>query len=104
MTFEQAVAFVVFAVVAAGTPGPSNVLLTATGANAGVLRGLPAVFGVSAGMGVMMFLVAFGLGSVVIANPTFVRVLNILGAAFLLWLAWEIAARSGEHKSEIQSH
>src|ERR1051326_750418 len=95
MTFEQAVAFVVFAVVAAGTPGPSNVLLTATGANAGVLRGLPAVFGVSAGMGVMMFLVAFGLGSVVIANPTFVRVLNILGAAFLLWLAWKIATAGG---------
>ena len=91
MTSEQAVAFVVFAVVAAGTPGPSNVLLTATGANVGMLRGLPALFGVSAGMGVMMFLVAFGLGSVVIANPAVVRALNWAGAAFLLWLAWKIA-------------
>ncbi|HYE91061.1 MAG TPA: LysE family translocator [Terriglobales bacterium] len=91
MTYEQALAFVIFAVAAAGTPGPSNVLLTATGANVGVLRGMPAVLGVSIGMGVMMFLVAFGLGAVVIANPMVLRVLNWAGATFLLWLAWKIA-------------
>jgi len=91
MTSEQAVAFLLFAAVAAGTPGPSNLLLTATGANVGVLRGLPCLLGVSVGMGVMMFLVAFGLGSVVLANPTVLRVLNWVGAAFMLWLAWKIA-------------
>ena len=83
--------FLVFAVVAAGTPGPSNLLLTATGANVGVLRGLPCLLGVSIGMGVMMSVVAFGLGSVVLANHPVLRVLNWIGAAFLLWLAWKIA-------------
>ena len=91
MTPEGAVAFLLFAVVAAGTPGPSNLLLTATGAHVGVLRGLPCLLGVTVGMGVMMFLVAFGLGSVVLANPTVLRALNWVGAAFLLWLAWKIA-------------
>jgi threonine/homoserine/homoserine lactone efflux protein len=91
MTSEQAVAFLLFAVVAAGTPGPSNLLLTATGAGVGVLRGLPCLFGVAIGMGVMMFAVAFGLGSVVVGNPRVLRALNWLGAAFLLWLAWKIA-------------
>jgi len=91
MTPEQAVAFLLFAVAAAGTPGPSNLLLTATGAHVGVLRGVPCLLGVTIGMGVMMFVVAFGLGSVVIANPTVLRVLNWIGAAFLLWLAWKIA-------------
>jgi len=91
MTPEQAVAFLLFAVVAAGTPGPSNLLLTATGGNVGVLRGLPCLFGVSVGMGVMMFVVAFGLGSVVLANPSVLRALNWAGAVFLLWLAWKIA-------------
>ena len=91
MTPEQAVAFLLFAVAAAGTPGPSNLLLTATGANVGVLRGLPCLVGVAIGMGVMMFVVAFGLGSVVLANPTVLRALNWIGAAFLLWLAWKIA-------------
>jgi threonine/homoserine/homoserine lactone efflux protein len=91
MVPEQAVAFLLFAVVAAGTPGPSNILLTATGANVGVRRGLPCLFGVTMGMGVMMFVVAFGLGSVVLGNPTVLRVLNWIGAAFLLWLSWKIA-------------
>jgi threonine/homoserine/homoserine lactone efflux protein len=91
MTPEQAVAFLLFAVAAAGTPGPSNLLLTATGAQVGVLRGLPCLLGVTVGMGVMMFLVAFGLGRVVLASPTALRALNWIGAAFLLWLAWKIA-------------
>jgi len=92
MTPDQAVAFLLFTVVAAGTPGPSNVLLTATGAAVGVRRGLPAVAGVSAGMGVMMFLVAAGLGSLVLAHPAALRALNWTGAAFLLWLAWKIGS------------
>jgi len=91
MTPEQAVAFLLFAIAAAGTPGPSNLLLTATGANVGMLRGLPCLLGVTIGMGVMMCVVAFGLGSVVLANHTVLRVLNWIGAAFLLWLAWKIA-------------
>ena len=97
MTSEQLVAFAVFAMVAAGTPGPSNVLLTATGANVGVWRGLPALFGVSVGMGLMVFLVALGLGSVVVGSPLVLQVLKWLGAAFLLWLAWKIATASGSH-------
>jgi threonine/homoserine/homoserine lactone efflux protein len=95
MTPEQTVAFLLFAVAAAGTPGPSNLLLTATGAHVGVLRGLPCLLGVSLGMGVMMFVVAFGLGSVVLANPAVLRTLNWLGAAFLLWLSWKIATAGG---------
>jgi threonine/homoserine/homoserine lactone efflux protein len=91
MSVEQAVAFFVFSVVAAGTPGPSNALLTATGANAGVWRGLPALLGVAAGMGLMMFIVAFGLGSVILDNPVVLTVVRWCGAAFLCWLAWKIA-------------
>src|ERR1700682_167677 len=92
MTPDQAATFLLFSVVAAGTPGPSNLLLTATGAHVGVARGLPCLFGVGVGMGGMMFVVAFGLGSVVRANPTVLRVLNWLGPAFLLWLAGKIAS------------
>jgi threonine/homoserine/homoserine lactone efflux protein len=88
---DQALAFLVFAVVAAGTPGPSNLLLTATGASVGVLRGLPCLLGVSIGMGVMMVAVAFGLGSAVLASPVVLKGLNWVGALFLLWLAWKIA-------------
>lgn len=95
MTPEQAVAFLLFSVAAAGTPGPSNVLLTATGAAVGVLRGVGCLLGVTVGMGVMMFAVAFGLGSAVLANPAQLRLLNWIGGAFLLWLAWKIATSGG---------
>jgi threonine/homoserine/homoserine lactone efflux protein len=89
---EQAAAFLLFAVVAAGTPGPSNLLLTATGARVGIWRGLPALLGVSLGMGLMMSVVALGLGGIVLASPAVLRALNWAGAAFLLWLAWKIAS------------
>jgi threonine/homoserine/homoserine lactone efflux protein len=91
MTFDQAVAFFVFSVVAAGTPGPSNALLTATGANVGVVRGLPTLLGVATGMGLMMFIVAFGLGSIILDNPIVLTVIKWCGAAVLCWLAWKIA-------------
>lgn len=69
MTTDQAIAFLLFAVVAAATPGPSNIILTAVGANAGILKGLPSLLGVTVGMGLMMFLVPLGLGSLVLQIP-----------------------------------
>src|SRR5438445_2927860 len=66
-------------------------MLTAAGANAGVLRGLPCLLGVMAGMGLMMFLVPLGLGSVVLQNALVLKALHWGGAAVLLWLAWKIA-------------
>lgn len=91
MTTEQVVAFLLFAVVAAITPGPSNVMLTAAGANAGVVKGLPCLFGVTTGMGLMMFLVPFGLGSLVLEKPLVLEALKWCGAAAMVWLSWKIA-------------
>ena len=91
MSTDQALAFILFAIVAAVTPGPSNLILTSTGANVGVLRGLPCLIGVAGGMGFMMFVVAFGLGSLVLDRPFILRGLKWCGIAFLLWLAWKIA-------------
>jgi threonine/homoserine/homoserine lactone efflux protein len=94
MTLDQILAFLLFSVVAAGTPGPSNALLTATGANVGVRRGLAALVGVAAGMGTMMFMVAFGLGAVILGNPLVLTGVRWYGATFLCWLAWRIATAS----------
>ena len=70
-------------------------MLTTAGANAGVRRGLPCLLGVATGMGLMMFLVPLGLGSVVLGQPIVLEVLHWGGAAFLLWLAWKIASSAG---------
>ena len=94
MTTEQVAAFLLFAIVAAITPGPSNIMLTAAGAHSGVLGGLPCLFGVATGMGLMMFLVPLGLGSLVLEYPLLLKALNWGGAAVLLWLSWKIATSS----------
>jgi threonine/homoserine/homoserine lactone efflux protein len=80
--------------VAAITPGPSNIMLTAAGVNAGVLKGLPCLLGVTTGMGLMMFLVPLGLGSFVLRNLLLLKTLKWAGAGFLLWLSWKIATSS----------
>ena len=101
MTAGHTIAFLLFAVVAAITPGPSNLILASTGAAVGVVRGLPALLGQAVGMGVMLFLVAFGLGSLVLKNPFIVLGLKWCGVAFLLWLSWKIA-RAG-HTGEMEA-
>src|SRR5689334_7165625 len=91
MIFDQFAAFTLFAIVAAITPGPSNIILAATGANVGVRRGLPCLAGVACGMGLMIFIVALGLGSLALAWPIVQQGLKWGGIAVLLWLAWKIA-------------
>lgn len=91
MASERVAAFLLFAVVAAVTPGPSNILLTAIGAAVGVRRGLPCLCGVAFGMGLLVFLVAAGLGSAVSAHPIVLHGLKWGGIGLLLWLAWKIA-------------
>jgi threonine/homoserine/homoserine lactone efflux protein len=92
MTLDQAAAFLVFALVAAITPGPSNTMIVATGSAVGIWRGLPCVLGSAVGMGTLLFCSALGLGQLVIGHPTILKALNWCGAAFLLWLAWKIAS------------
>jgi threonine/homoserine/homoserine lactone efflux protein len=89
------VAFLLFALVAAVTPGPSNIMLTAAGAQVGVWRGVPCLLGVTLGTGLMLFLVPLGLGSLVLGHPAVLAALRWAGSGFLLWLAWKIATAPG---------
>jgi threonine/homoserine/homoserine lactone efflux protein len=87
----KVIAFVTFSAVVSGTPGPSNALLTAVGARAGVRRGLASLLGQVAGMGAMLFAITLGLGNVLLAHPVALQVLKWSGAAMLCWMAWRIA-------------
>jgi threonine/homoserine/homoserine lactone efflux protein len=85
------IAFVTFAAVVAGTPGPSNALLTAIGARVGVRQGLASLLGQVTGMGTMVFAITLGVGNVLLAHPLALQVLKWGGAAVLCWMAWRIA-------------
>ena len=96
MTPDQLLAFLLFAVAAAVTPGPSNIILTSTGAAVGVIRGLPCLCGASLGMGSIVFAAGVGLGSLVLDNTLLLTAVKWGGIAFLLWLSWQIATSRHE--------
>ena len=91
MDIAQALAFLLFAFIAAVTPGPSNTMILSTGAAVGTLRGIGCPLGASLGMGVMIVLSVFGVGEIVAAAPAIVIAMKMAGSLFLLWLAWKIA-------------
>ena len=82
--------------VAAITPGPNNMLLTASGANFGFLRSLPLMIGIMIGMQLMLLLVAFGVGGLILLYPSLHLFLKIAGSLYLLWLAWKVATAAYE--------
>jgi threonine/homoserine/homoserine lactone efflux protein len=60
MTAQLLLAFVLFAFATAGTPGPNNMMLLASGANFGFRRTALHILGISVGLGFMV--VAMGWG------------------------------------------
>lgn len=99
MSLDQAVAFFLFVLVAAGSPGPANVLVAANAARVGVVRGIPCLLGVSVGTGLLVGTVAFGLGAIVLQYPAVALVMKLAGAAWLLWLAYKIATAPVGHSA-----
>lgn len=77
------------------SPGPNNVMVTASGANFGFRRTLPHMFGIALGFPVMLFGVGIGFGAVLAIHPEIQTILQIIGAIYLSVLAWRIA-RTGE--------
>ena len=68
------------------TPGPNNVMLTASGANFGFRRTLPHMAGIAVGFTVQSALVCLGLGAV----PWLQVALAWAGGAYLVWMGWKL--------------
>lgn len=80
-----------FALVMTGTPGPNNVMLTASGANFGYRRTIPHFLGIGVGLISMMLLMAAGLGVVFDNYPLIQQGMKWLGSGYILYLGWKIA-------------
>jgi threonine/homoserine/homoserine lactone efflux protein len=91
MPLETFLAMASFAVAMAFTPGPNNVMLTASGVNFGLARTAPHMAGVVVGYAVLLCAAGAGVGSLIVAFPAIQTVLKIVGAAYMLWLAWKVA-------------
>jgi threonine/homoserine/homoserine lactone efflux protein len=92
---ELFVSFVIFGIIAAVTPGPNNVMLTTTGLNFGVRRGMPHLLGICIGFPVMLALIGLGFGALFQLYPLLHEVIKVVGIVYLLYLAWKIASAKG---------
>lgn len=91
MTYPMFMAFAIFIAVSSVTPGPNNLMLLSSSMNFGVRRTIPHCLGISAGMGLMIALMSFGLHWVMQHAGWVIDVLKIVSLAYLLWLSWKIA-------------
>ena len=87
---------VAFAVAMSATPGPNNAMVAASGASFGFRRTLPHMLGITVGFPIMLVAVALGAGEPLRTLPWLHEALRWVGAAYLLWLAWHIAATRPE--------
>jgi len=82
------------------TPGPNNVMVTASGAAFGYRATLPHVVGIGLGAGLQMVFVALGVGLVFQRFPMLHTVLALGGAAYLVYLAWRLLNAGGVSETD----
>lgn len=91
-----------FALLAAGTPGPNNLMLMASGMNYGFRRSAGHITGVAYGFPLMIAALGLGLSQLFSLVPGLEVALKYICAAYLIYLAYKIAtakptiAHSGE--------
>lgn len=90
MTLSYFASLLMFTFVATITPGPNNLMVTASGAAFGFRRTIPHILGITFGFALMATVMATGLGVVFEQWPIVHRVLQVVGAGYLLFLAWKI--------------
>ena len=73
------------------TPGPNNVMVAASAANHGIRATIPHMFGIACGFAGMLAVVCGGLGTALLSLPWLLPTFRWIGAAWLMFLAWQIA-------------
>ncbi len=87
-------AFFTASVILALSPGPDNLFVLAQSAQKGRMAGIFVTFGLATGLIGHTIAVAFGLAAIVRASILAFSILKFIGAAYLLYLAWQ-AFRAG---------
>ncbi|WP_437537347.1 LysE family translocator [Sorangium sp. So ce726] len=87
--------------VMSSTPGPNNMMLTASGANFGYRRSLPHLLGIGVGGAVQTVVACLGLGALFAAYPALHGVLRVTGALYLLVLAWKLTGGAAVNGAEV---
>lgn len=86
--------FLIDSVALALSPGPDNVFVLTQSALHGHGAGLSVTFGLYSGLLVHTAAVSLGIGAIIQTSAVAVNALKVVGAAYLLYLAWR-AFRTG---------
>lgn len=89
------VSMAAFALVASITPGPVNIVALSSGAQFGWLASQRHVLGATLGFVLLLVLMGLGLHEVLQRWPALTHVVQLAGVAFLLFMAWKLAANDG---------
>ena len=81
--------FLTYAVVTAVTPGPNNLMSMALGSRRGFRGALPFNLGIWAGFSIVMVLCTAFCSALAALIPRIKGPMLVLGAAYMLYLAWE---------------
>ncbi|MES2937445.1 MAG: LysE family translocator [Pseudomonadota bacterium] len=84
-------AIALFAIATCGTPGPNNVMLMSSGVNFGINRTMRHVVGINIGFPLMLIAIGLGAGALFRSYPQLHTGLQVVGVAYMLYLAWRIA-------------
>lgn len=95
MSLHDLLALAAFAFVTSITPGPNNMMLMASGANFGLRRTLPHLFGVALGFVFMLVLVGAGIARLLEASPLLGDSLRWACVLMLVRLAFALARAGG---------
>ena len=90
MPSSEMTALLLFATAMSFTPGPNTTLAAALAANHGLARAMRFVAGVPVGWGLLLLACAVGLGALVQAAPLLRRLIQLIGLAYMLLLAWRL--------------
>lgn len=93
--FSVILAFAVAAFVIAITPGPDMALQMSRSINHGFWHGIACGLGAMSGIVIHTTLAALGISVLIVAAPTLFLALKIVGAVYLLWLAWQAITKGG---------
>jgi threonine/homoserine/homoserine lactone efflux protein len=88
---EAIAALVITTAALLGSPGPATLSLAAVGATSGISRGLPYYAGILAGLLFAMLGAIAGLATVLARWPQAGLIIQSIGAAYILYVAWKIA-------------
>lgn len=87
----EILALLLFLLPLAYSPGPGNLVFAANGARFGLRATLPATLGYHAATWIVTVGIGIGLFGLVGDAPGVMRAMQVVGAAYVLWLAYAIA-------------